>query len=71
MATDAGPASNNAELLMGNVNYLEVHVGAANPTNALNPLDPNRAPYQNDPTTAYTGTIVNKTVVGVNFAIPS
>jgi hypothetical protein len=67
---DAGPASGNAELsFLTNAPGLECHVGSPSPS-ALNPLDPNHAPFI-EPNIAYSGTVVNKTVAGVNFAIPS
>lgn len=66
MATAQGPASGNGEFWLGQTVGLEVQV-----PNGLPSLCPSAAPYQADPQTAYSGTIVNKTVAGVVFAIPA
>lgn len=73
-ALDAGPASSNAVLFFNSNGGggVEVHVGAAIPTNALNPLGPGYAPYQNDPQTAYQGTVINKVIAGnITIANPA
>lgn len=70
MATDQGPASNNAEYFFGSTVGLEVHIG--NPSSGLNPLGPGYAPYQNDPSTPITFTPINKVVAGnIQFSNPS
>jgi hypothetical protein len=62
-ALDQGPASGNGVLTFAtNAPGLEVHVGAANPNNALNPLGPAYAPFV-DPNGPITFTPVNKALV--------
>lgn len=63
MATAAGPASNTAELLLGNVVPLEIQV-----PNGLPSLSPAFAPNVD-----YTATVtpINKMVVGVQITNPA
>lgn len=65
-ALDAGPATNSAVLTFSsNAPGVEVHVPAGLPS-----LSPAFAPYV-DPSSAYTGTVLNTTVAGVKFAVPA
>lgn len=64
---DFGPATGNAELFLGTppTAGIEVHVPAG-----VNPLAPCYAAYI-DPNTAYSGTVINKVVVGIQVTIPA
>lgn len=66
MATNNGPASGNAEILLGNTVYIEVQVPSGQPS-----LSPDFAPVL-DATSSYSGSIVRTTTAaGVRFAIPA
>jgi hypothetical protein len=77
-ALDAGPASSNAVLYFNSNGGggVEVHVGAAAPNNALNPLGPAQAFFvdPNGGTTA-TNNPLSKTLIingnSIIFAVPA